>query len=153
MIKLKEVGILSYGYIVALVAAFLCFIQALFIVPMVNTIIGILSEAGELDTIGMGIGSSLPTWLTIVLIISLPIFGAIYGFIFGCIGAIVYNLAAKITGGIELSFEKAQPRKRKPARRHSNVIIEEEPVASVEAQNQDSGNTEYAEDVVEIAEE
>ncbi len=46
------------------------------------------------------------TGLFVALVILAPIFGAISGFIFGCIGAIIYNLAAKWTGGIECNFEK-----------------------------------------------
>ena len=43
--------------------------------------------------------------LGIVLAIALPIVYAIMGFIFGAIGAVLYNLFAKLTGGFELDLD------------------------------------------------
>ena len=48
---------------------------------------------------GMGIG----------FMIFLPVVYAFFGFIFGALGAWVYNLLAKWIGGFELEFEPAAP--------------------------------------------
>ncbi|MBE9078237.1 hypothetical protein IQ241_13200 [Romeria aff. gracilis LEGE 07310] len=42
------------------------------------------------------------------MIIFLPLFYAILGFIFGLVGALIYNLVAKVVGGIELEFDYNQ---------------------------------------------
>ncbi len=50
---------------------------------------------------GVGIGMGL------FYMIGLPIFYGVIGFIFGAIGALVYNVAAGFLGGLELELENA----------------------------------------------
>lgn len=55
---------------------------------------------------GLGIG------VIIAMVIFIPILYGAFGFIFGALGALVYNLVAKWTGGIEMEFldrEDARP--------------------------------------------
>jgi hypothetical protein len=40
-----------------------------------------------------------------ILVVCLPIFYGIFGFIAGLIGACIYNIAAKIVGGIQVEVE------------------------------------------------
>jgi hypothetical protein len=44
-----------------------------------------------------------PPWLFVVMLIVYPILGAIFGWIFGGLSALVYNLVTRWTGGIEFS--------------------------------------------------
>ena len=42
-------------------------------------------------------------------VIIIPVFYTIIGFVGGAIAALVYNLAAKVTGGLELTFLQVTP--------------------------------------------
>lgn len=42
------------------------------------------------------------------IIIFLPLFYGIFGFIIGLVGALIYNLVAKVVGGLELEFDYNQ---------------------------------------------
>ena len=42
-----------------------------------------------------------------VMMFFLPVLYAVMGFVFGVIAAAVYNLVAKITGGVEFTFQDA----------------------------------------------
>jgi len=50
---------------------------------------------------GFGIG------IGIFYMIGLPILYGVFGFIFGAIGALIYNMASGIIGGVELELENA----------------------------------------------
>src|ERR1043165_710164 len=43
----------------------------------------------------------------LVMMVAIPVFYGIIGFIFGAIGALIYNIAAGIIGGLELELENA----------------------------------------------
>ncbi|HXK52330.1 MAG TPA: hypothetical protein PLE09_07350 [Caldisericia bacterium] len=118
MVRLTKIGILSYGYIAAVISAVISFLYVLLMFPMIQMLVKIftngVSESMDYGY-GMGMGmegmgtpgfDGISTGLFVALIILAPIIGAISGFIFGCLGAILYNLAAKWTGGIECNFEK-----------------------------------------------
>lgn len=55
--------------------------------------------------------NEIPSWLGPMFgmgsIVALPIFYGVLGFIFGAIGAVVYNLFAGLVGGIVLHLEPA----------------------------------------------
>jgi hypothetical protein len=48
---------------------------------------------------GMGIG----------FVVVVPVFYAVMGFVFGALGAFIYNLLAKWIGGFEFGFETEEP--------------------------------------------
>jgi hypothetical protein len=50
---------------------------------------------------GIGIG------MGVFYMVGLPIFYAVIGFIFGAIGALIYNVAAGVIGGVEMELENA----------------------------------------------
>ncbi len=54
------------------------------------------------DALALGGGGVV---VGLAIMIGLPIFYAIIGFIFGAIGAIVYNILAGMVGGIEIEVE------------------------------------------------
>ena len=92
-LKLRRVGVLSVGLVLGAVYALIGLIAGFFI-TVISTAVGGAFDAGGLGFL-FGAGS----------IIFLPIFYGIIGFIGGIITALIYNLVAKITGGIEMGFE------------------------------------------------
>jgi hypothetical protein len=92
-VELKKIGILSLGKIQAIVMA------------IIGLIMGILYAIGGIALssvlqINGGIGLALAS------IIILPIVYGILGFIGGIIGALVFNAAVKVIGGLELDIEE-----------------------------------------------
>ena len=91
-VELKKIGILSLGKIQAIVMA------------IFGLIMGILYAIGGIALESMfQLGG---TSLAIASIIILPIVYGIFGFISGVIGALIFNAAVKIIGGLELDFEE-----------------------------------------------
>lgn len=64
-----------------------------------------LMPQGDNQAIG-GVGSIVGG---LVIMIALPIFYGLIGFIGGAIGAAIYNIAASMVGGIKLELEGAAP--------------------------------------------
>jgi len=60
--------------------------------------------------IGKASGAPGPALFGSFLVVLFPIFYAIAGFIGGVVGAAIYNLIAKWTGGLEFEFRDAPPR-------------------------------------------
>ena len=60
---------------------------------------------GENQAMG-GVGSVVGG---LVIMIVIPVFYGILGFVGGCIGALVYNVAAGVVGGIRFELESAAP--------------------------------------------
>ena len=92
-VELRKIGVLSLGKIQAIVMA------------IIGLIMGIIYAIGgvalsSVFQINGGIGLALAS------IILLPIVYGIMGFIGGIIGALVFNGAVKIIGGLELDFEE-----------------------------------------------
>ena len=48
-----------------------------------------------------------PTWLPLVLVVFYPVIGAVFGWISGGLGALIYNFVVPYTGGIEMQIEEA----------------------------------------------
>ena len=103
-VKLKRIAPLHAG---KMLAAFYGLISLVF-VPMILFFMAMGSLAARQQggsappfplMFGMGVG----------FIIVLPVIYAVMGFIFGVIGAWVYNLLAKWMGGFEFEFEQLAP--------------------------------------------
>ena len=71
-----------------------------------------MSSLGPRDSAAMGGISSIVIGL--ILMIAIPIFYGIIGFIGGAIGGFVYNIAAGIVGGIKLDLESTTPQYTPP---------------------------------------
>jgi len=96
---LKRVGVLSAGKIFG--AMYL--VLGLF----VGGIVSLVALAGA--SLGGG-REALPGILGgVAAIILLPIFYGVLGFFVGIIGSALYNVLAKLLGGIELEFESPKP--------------------------------------------
>jgi hypothetical protein len=100
--QVKRVGVFSYAKITAVTCAVFGLIIGV-IYGLIVIIFGaaILAGAGR-DSGTAGAGSIVAGLL---MMIGFPIFYAIIGFIFGAIGALVYNIASGFVGGIELELE------------------------------------------------
>ncbi len=94
MAKLKKIGILSLAKLQAVIMA------------VAGLIAGILYSFGGLIYDIFTIGLNGGTALAFLALIGMPIIFAIFGFIVGAIGAILFNLVAGWFGGIEIHFEQ-----------------------------------------------
>ena len=91
-VKLKRLGVLSVGLMTGVIYGLIGLIAGIFITLISVVAGGVFDQAGFGYLLGVG------------SIIFLPIFYGIAGFIGGLITALIYNLAAKFTGGIEMEF-------------------------------------------------
>ena len=103
---IKRIGVFSAAKIYSVIMAGvglvvgipLGLIMMIFGAAMMSMSSGRESAAGG----GMGIGIGL------FYMIGLPIIYGVIGFIFGAIGALIYNVASGILGGLELELENAE---------------------------------------------
>jgi hypothetical protein len=101
--RLKSVNPLRAGLVLGVLYAIMIFIAVLVIIPFGLT--GLFSGSnsiGGTEAAGMGIGMGLG-----MLILGPLIYGVV-GFIGGVISAWIYNLVAKLTGGLEFTLEDVQ---------------------------------------------
>jgi hypothetical protein len=94
--QLKWIGPLSYGKIFALIMAVIGLIVG-FILAVVFIV---LAAMGTKD-MSMGVA----VLLGLLCIVLGPIIYGILGFVLGVIGSAIYNLIAKLVGGIEVRIE------------------------------------------------
>ncbi len=119
MVRLKSVGILSYGYVTGILSGILGFLVVLFTFPAVRTLLQLAQET-DFPSQDLGLISVIAGWGLAVGLILIPVFSALYGFIGGCIFSLLYNLIAKWTGGVELEFVKKPPTiYKKPPKKHA----------------------------------
>lgn len=99
--RLRQVGVLSAATTAAVIYAFLGLLLGLAFaaITLLGTILGASSGPGGGDILAFGIGSAIAS------IIFLPIFYGLIGFIGGALASSLYNLAAKLTGGLEFKFD------------------------------------------------
>jgi hypothetical protein len=97
MVEIKSVAVLRFGTVCAVLYAFFGLLEALFLVPIMS-----LAPAGTPNAFPAGMRSVLGVGGFIFL----PILFAIAGFIGGLIGALLYNLVARWTGGVKLRVEQ-----------------------------------------------
>ncbi len=99
--QIKRVGVLSYAKISGVVMTGIALVVAIPL-GLIMMIVGAaaLSESGAAAGIGIGMG------LAYMLI--LPVMYGVIGFIFGAVGALIYNVAAGFVGGIELELENTE---------------------------------------------
>ena len=90
---LSRIGVLSAAKLGAIVYAFLGLLVGAFM-SMLAMMGFLASRQDGAGAVGIFMGAGA--------IILLPIFYGFLGFIFGAIGAVFYNLAAQIAGGLEL---------------------------------------------------
>ena len=101
-VQIKRMGVLSCAKIYSITLAAMGLIVGV-IYGLIFMVVGGAMMAGGGRDSGMAGGSSIVIGL--VMMIAIPIFYGIIGFIAGIIGALVYNIAAGVVGGLELELE------------------------------------------------
>jgi hypothetical protein len=97
--ELKRVGVLSAGKVMGIYNAVLGVVFALFMFPFYAFMAMLLKDSEY------GI-FTVPLMFNMVMLVITPVFWGVFGFIMGAIGAALYNLSAKVVGGLELEFEE-----------------------------------------------
>ena len=102
-LRIKKLGVLSFAKIQSLV---MLVVSLLISIPygliiIVYSLFG-ASMIGGNASFAVGGGGVV---VGILVMIGLPIFYAIIGFIFGAISALVYNLFSGLVGGLEIEVE------------------------------------------------
>jgi|SRR3989344_7960228 len=99
MAVLRRIGVFSLAKLQAVLMAIFGLIAGIF-----YAIIGsiFLASSNSLGSNSLGFGAGLG----LLAIIVLPVVYAVIGFIAGAIGAFLYNLVARWTGGIEMDFSE-----------------------------------------------
>ena len=101
-VQVKRMGVLSCAKIYSITLAAMGLIIGV-IYGLIFIVLGGAMMAGGGRDAGMAGGSTLVIGL--VMMIAIPVFYGIIGFIGGIIGALVYNVAAGVVGGLELEIE------------------------------------------------
>ncbi len=101
-LRINKMGILSvakiYALIMLVVSLIISIPYGLFVMFFGAAMMSAGGEGGILGG-GGGIIAGL------LLMIGIPIFYGAFGFVFGAIGALIYNIFAGIAGGIEIEVE------------------------------------------------
>jgi uncharacterized membrane protein YGL010W len=95
--KLKRIGPVKFGLILGIIYGLI----SLIMVPFFLLAIVISAFAPHTDAAQQGIGIGVG----IAMCVFLPIFYAVIGGLFGMLAAVIYNLVAGWTGGIEFEVE------------------------------------------------
>ncbi len=101
-LRIKKLGVLSvakmYAVIMLVVSLLISIPYGLFIMLFGAVAMG----SGAKEGLAAGGGAIV---IGILVMIGLPIMYAVFGFIFGALGALLYNLFAGFVGGIEVEVE------------------------------------------------
>ncbi|WP_339868499.1 hypothetical protein [uncultured Algoriphagus sp.] len=97
MVKIEKIGVASAAKIYGLTLGALGFVIGIFYALFLTAFTGLFGD--EISSFGAG-------GLGIVMVIVFPIMYGIMGFIFGALGAIVYNFVASKIGGLEITLSK-----------------------------------------------
>ena len=102
-LQIRKMGVLSLAKIYGLM---MLIISLIISIPYGLIIIVYALFGGKLlgGNAGLAVGGG-GVVVGLLIMIGLPIVYGIFGFIFGAIGALVYNLFAGMVGGIEIEFE------------------------------------------------
>ena len=101
-VQIKRMGVFSCAKIYSITLAAMGLIIGV-IYGLIFIVLGGAMMAGGGRDAGMAGGSTLVIGL--VMMIAIPVMYGIIGFIGGIIGALVYNIAAGVVGGLELEIE------------------------------------------------
>jgi len=99
--RVRNINPVQLGVVSAVLYALLALIMALLMVPMMSLVSQFGGNTGQFSSLGAFGGLSL--------IVVLPIFYGVAGFIGGLITALIYNLVAGWTGGIEVTLATHEP--------------------------------------------
>lgn len=101
--KLKRIGVLSLGYVVAIAYALLGFFQGVLISLQISNQSLLQQLTATADPTVLAALGKIGWWMVLIV----PVSGLVAGFVIGILAAVIYNyIIAKITGGLKLDFEK-----------------------------------------------
>ncbi|MEZ5345499.1 MAG: hypothetical protein R2681_08095 [Pyrinomonadaceae bacterium] len=105
-LRIKKLGVLSVAKIQAVMMLVLSLLIAIpyGLIIIVFSLIGGVGAGSQDGMSGLMVGGG-GIVMGIVVMIALPIMYAIMGFIAGAISALVYNIFAKLVGGVEIEVE------------------------------------------------
>ena len=101
-VQIRRMGVLSCAKIYSITLAAMGLILGV-IYGLIFMVVGGAMMAGGGRDSGAAGASSLVVGL--VMMIAIPVFYGVIGFIGGIIGALVYNVAAGVVGGLEIEIE------------------------------------------------
>lgn len=99
---IRKIGALSLGKVMGIV--YTLFGLLIGIVIAMASLFGLIARVGN-----PGDASPLALLFGMGAIIIIPVCYGVLGFVFGMIGALLYNVVAALTGGIELTVDSAGP--------------------------------------------
>ena len=105
MRKIKRVGVLSAGLTYALVnfiLTLIIFALFWFSLAFLGGVGAYIREVNPFAGLGTGVGAAA------ILMLLVPLCNAVFGFIFGILAALIYNLVAKATGGIKVQLDPVE---------------------------------------------
>ncbi|HSK73167.1 MAG TPA: hypothetical protein VK892_15825 [Pyrinomonadaceae bacterium] len=101
-LRIRKLGILSvakmYAVMMLVISLIISIPYGLFIMVFGLAMMG----SGESAGFAAGGGSIV---IGLLVMVGLPIFYAVMGFVFGALGALIYNIFAGMVGGIEIEVE------------------------------------------------
>lgn len=100
--QVKRVGVFSYAKITSVTMAAFGLIFGVIYGLIFMVVGGALMAGGGRDAGAAGASSLV---IGLVMMVAIPVFYAILGFLAGALGGLVYNVAARFVGGIELELE------------------------------------------------
>lgn len=115
MFKITKVGVISLGKLKMMMSVFIGLIAGIVYSALVLT--GVVAEISGLTGTILKFGA----------IVIFPMVGAIGGFILGMIAALIFNLAAKISGGLMLDIDEVEE-VQKPNVQHKAVQAQQQMV-------------------------
>lgn len=116
MTKIRRVGVLSMATTQAVLMMALSLVIVLFYAIIGGSFLALGAASGASSTGGSGLSpgqmAGMGIGMMIGLVIFVPIIYGSIGFVMGALGALVYNVVAKWTGGVEMELldrEDARP--------------------------------------------
>lgn len=104
-LRIRKLGILSIAKIQAVMMLVMSLIISIPYGLMVMIFGGMMMGAGKQETLIAGGGAFV---IGLLIMVGLPIFYGVMGFVVGAIAALLYNLFAGMVGGIEIEVESIQ---------------------------------------------
>ncbi len=104
-VQVKRVGVFSYAKITAVTMAAFGVIIGIIYGLIFMAVGGAMMADGRGASSAAGASSLV---IGLIMMVAIPIFYAILGFLAGLLGGAIYNVAARTVGGIELELENIE---------------------------------------------
>ena len=101
-VQVKRVGVLSYAKIPAVTMTVFGLIIGVIYGLIFMVVGGAMMAGGGRDSGAAGASSLV---IGLIMMVAIPVFYGVLGFVAGALGGVVYNVASGFVGGIELELE------------------------------------------------